>query len=139
MGGTDDESNIQVLTIPEHAEAHRLLYETYGKTEDKIAWKMLLSNAEDPDLYKELLSFAGKKSAEKRKKTGPWNKGKTGVYSHETLEKMSRANRGKRAWNKGVSNPLSAENGRKGAAKLAATATGRKRVYHDDGTWTWGR
>ncbi len=37
-GGTDDPSNIVELTIEEHAEAHRLLYEEHGHWEDKVAW-----------------------------------------------------------------------------------------------------
>jgi hypothetical protein len=41
MGGSDDPSNLVELTIEEHAEAHRMLYEQYGKVEDKIAWQSL--------------------------------------------------------------------------------------------------
>lgn len=41
MGGSDDPSNLVRLTIEEHAEAHKKLYEKYGKWEDKIAWKVL--------------------------------------------------------------------------------------------------
>ena len=41
MGGTDDESNLVELTIEEHAEAHRLLYEQHGHWQDKLAWKGL--------------------------------------------------------------------------------------------------
>ena len=44
---------------------------------------------------------------------------------------------GRIAWNKGLSNPTAAENGRKSARKLSATVTGRKRLYRKDGTWTW--
>ena len=40
-GGTDDPSNLVKLTIEEHAEAHRKLFETYGRKEDYIAWKGL--------------------------------------------------------------------------------------------------
>jgi len=40
-GGSDDPSNIIELTIEEHAEAHRRLYEKHGKEEDEIAWKAL--------------------------------------------------------------------------------------------------
>lgn len=46
-------------------------------------------------------------------------------------------NKGKIAWNKGQHNPNAAENGRKGAAKLSQTVTGRKREYREDGTWFW--
>jgi len=41
MGGSDDPSNIVELTLEEHAEAHRVLFEQYGKLQDKIAWLML--------------------------------------------------------------------------------------------------
>jgi hypothetical protein len=41
------------------------------------------------------------------------------------------------SWNKGISNPQAAENARKGATKLSATVRGRKRLYKEDGTWTW--
>ena len=44
---------------------------------------------------------------------------------------------GRPAWNKGISNPNAAENARKGAVKLSNTAKGRKRLYKDDGSWTW--
>ena len=40
-GGTDDPSNIVELTIPEHAEAHRKLYEEHGRWQDKIAYQVL--------------------------------------------------------------------------------------------------
>ena len=38
MGGTDDPSNLVQLTIAEHAEAHRRLYEKHGLLQDKLAW-----------------------------------------------------------------------------------------------------
>jgi hypothetical protein len=37
-GGSNDLSNLVELTIQEHAEAHRVLYEKYGRTQDKVAW-----------------------------------------------------------------------------------------------------
>jgi hypothetical protein len=49
MGGTDEENNIIELTIEEHAEAHKTLYEKYGHWQDYLAWKGLaglLSSAE---------------------------------------------------------------------------------------------
>jgi hypothetical protein len=41
MGGSDDHSNLIELTVEEHAEAHKVLYEQHGKWQDKIAWQML--------------------------------------------------------------------------------------------------
>lgn len=48
----------------------------------------------------------------------------------EVREKISQALKGK-------SKPYAAEIGRNSAAKLSATATGRTRLYRDDGSWTW--
>jgi len=41
MGGSDDPSNLIELSVEEHAEAHRLLWEEYQKKEDYLAWKGL--------------------------------------------------------------------------------------------------
>lgn len=38
MGGTDEPSNLIELSVSDHAEAHRILYENYGKLEDRLAW-----------------------------------------------------------------------------------------------------
>jgi len=49
IGGTDDPSNLIKLTVEEHAEAHRLLYEQHGRLQDKLAWlglKGLITSAE---------------------------------------------------------------------------------------------
>jgi hypothetical protein len=46
-GGTDDPSNLVRLTIEEHAEAHRLLWEQYGRLGDKVAWLMLSGRTEE--------------------------------------------------------------------------------------------
>jgi len=52
MGGADDPTNIAVLTIPEHAAAHRLLWEKYGLLEDKIAWLMLSGKTDEGELVR---------------------------------------------------------------------------------------
>lgn len=41
LGGTDDPSNLIELTVEEHAEAHRLLYEQHGNWQDYCAWQSL--------------------------------------------------------------------------------------------------
>src|ERR1017187_8714054 len=41
MGGSDDPSNLIELTVSDHAEAHRVLFEQYGRWEDELAWKGL--------------------------------------------------------------------------------------------------
>lgn len=40
-GGSDDPSNLVELTVEEHAEAHRKLFEQYGRWQDEVAWKGL--------------------------------------------------------------------------------------------------
>lgn len=41
MGGTDDPINLIKLTVFEHAEAHRVLFEKHGHWQDELAWKAL--------------------------------------------------------------------------------------------------
>ena len=64
--------------------------------------------------------FIGESSSEKR------------IHTTETKKKMSRT-----AWNKGIPNPAASENGKRGAAKLSKTVTGRKRKYISETKWVW--
>jgi len=41
MGGTDDKNNLQKLTIKQHADAHKKLYEQHGHWQDKVAYETL--------------------------------------------------------------------------------------------------
>lgn len=41
MGGTDDPTNLIELSVADHAEAHRVLFEKHGKSEDELAWRAL--------------------------------------------------------------------------------------------------
>jgi len=41
MGGSDDPSNLIELSIEDHAEAHRVLFETHGNEYDRVAWLAL--------------------------------------------------------------------------------------------------
>jgi len=65
MGGTDDPSNLIKLTIEEHAEAHRKLYEEYSNKEDYLAWKMLLGQMEKSEYIFERAKLGGHKSSNK--------------------------------------------------------------------------
>lgn len=51
--------------------------------------------------------------------------------------KISEYKKGKPAWNKGISNPIASENGKKGAKNQSETVTGRKRKYLPNGKWCW--
>jgi hypothetical protein len=70
----------------------------------------------------------------KPKGIAPWNAGKKQSQDHN--KKISEYRKGKPT-TKGRPNPLSAENGRKGALKLSAKVTGRKLATREDGTKYW--
>lgn len=57
-GGNDDSSNLIELTVEEHAEAHRVLYEKYGKWQDKIAYEGLLKMIDKQTIISEIQSKA---------------------------------------------------------------------------------
>jgi len=63
LGGTDDPENLIELTVEEHAEAHRILWEQHGRWEDKLAWQGLAGLLTQEELVKEMLSEAGKRGA----------------------------------------------------------------------------
>ena len=60
-GGTDAPENLIELTLEEHAEAHRLLYEKHGRWQDWLAWQGLSGMLSKEEIIKEQLSRAGKK------------------------------------------------------------------------------
>ncbi len=76
MGGTDEENNLVELTIEEHAEAHKKLYEEHGRWEDYLAWQGLAGLMTREELVKEMLSQAGKKGSGNQlgKKRGKYKK-----------------------------------------------------------------
>lgn len=79
MGGTDDPSNLVKLTVEEHAEAHRELYEKYGRLEDKLAWKMLEGQA----MMGENLLMKSKLGWKKANENGAVCKGRKWYYNPE--------------------------------------------------------
>jgi hypothetical protein len=62
MGGTDEPSNLVELTVEEHAEAHKVLYEIYGKKEDWLAWQGLAKLISKKDILKQMCSHIGEKN-----------------------------------------------------------------------------
>lgn len=95
MGGTDDPSNIVELSIAEHAEAHRKLWEIYGLWEDKIAWLGLSGQLSKQEIMKELLSEAGKMGGMKRKVGDPGRHCKP--HTEESKAKISENNKQKKS------------------------------------------
>lgn len=62
MGGTDDSSNLVELTVEEHAEAHRILFEKHGQWEDYLAWQGLAKLIPKQQLVKKIQSESAKKN-----------------------------------------------------------------------------
>jgi hypothetical protein len=60
-GGNDDSSNLIELSIEEHANAHRLLYEKYGRWEDFIAWQGLSGSICKEEIIRQVQVEAGKR------------------------------------------------------------------------------
>jgi hypothetical protein len=81
MGGSNDSSNIAYLTVQEHAEAHKKLYEQYGKWEDKIAWKGLAGIIGKEEICFEISRQNGLKNKGRPNK----NKGKKFPHISEKL------------------------------------------------------
>lgn len=69
-GGTDDPSNIIELSVEEHAEAHKKLYELYGKKEDLCAYYMLSGKNNCEEFVKLRAQIGGKAAQKERIKKG---------------------------------------------------------------------
>ena len=65
MGGSGDPENLIELTVEEHAEAHRKLFEEYGHWQDYVAWQGLAGLIPKEELVKRIQSEAGKARIEK--------------------------------------------------------------------------
>lgn len=59
-GGTDDPSNLVELSVADHAEAHRVLYEQYGRWQDYVAWQGLAKLSPKEELVRLRQREAGK-------------------------------------------------------------------------------
>jgi hypothetical protein len=94
-GGSDDPSNLIELTIEQHAEAHRILYEECGRNEDKWAWLGLSGQIGKDEILRQIaMSQKGKKKPEGHgEKVSAFRK--TFKYSEESKKKMSDAKKGK--------------------------------------------
>jgi hypothetical protein len=104
-GGTDDPSNLVLLTVEEHAEAHKKLWLECGREQDYIAWKTLSNQITIDEARRLSVSIAlkgklkSKEQKEKmsiaRKKRGGITTGmKLGPCSDERKRKISEANKG---------------------------------------------
>jgi hypothetical protein len=128
-GGSDDPSNLIELTIEEHAEAHRKLYEQYGRKQDLAAFLGLSGLADKKEIYKLLLDDRRGKplSNEVKEKISNSLKGREHTWGH----KVSASTKGKsRPWAIGNKNatvlkgrPRTEETKK----KIAKSKTGKER------------
>jgi len=96
-GGSNHSSNIVILSVEEHAEAHKKLYEEHGRWQDKIAADMLSGQIKSDDVRREIIRarmlndnpMKNPKSVKKMLETRKWYKA-----SQETKEKMSASQMG---------------------------------------------
>jgi hypothetical protein len=109
LGGTDEPSNLIELTVEDHAEAHRKLYELHGNWQDYCAWQALsgrIGKRVERQRADGTLEKANQKRsrAMKGKKKTPeaidnWKKSRKGYkHSPETIAKIKE----KRALQKNV-------------------------------------
>jgi hypothetical protein len=61
LGGTYAADNIELLTVEQHAEAHRLLWENFGCQEDFIAWQGLSGQIGKEEIIRAVLHLAAVK------------------------------------------------------------------------------
>ena len=54
MGGSNDPDNLIELSVSDHAEAHKKLFEKHGHWQDKIAYQMLSGQIESDNVRREL-------------------------------------------------------------------------------------
>lgn len=72
QGGDNSSDNLIEVSVEEHSEIHRLLWEKYGRWQDYLAWQGLAGLMSKEELIIKMLSEAGKKGIKAR----ATNKGK---------------------------------------------------------------
>jgi hypothetical protein len=104
MGGTDEPTNIIELSISDHAEAHRLLWEQHGLIGDFVAWKMLSGKSEDCENERLRLAKEGFKQFQQSSDYNKWKQkisnSLTGKIQSEE-SKLKRSNSLKRCYAQG--------------------------------------
>ena len=100
MGGTDDPDNLIELTIEEHAESHRKLWEQHGRYQDYYAWQGLSGQIGKEELIREIQSIANSKpkTEETKEKIRQYRLGK---HLNE-LSKEKIGQKAKERWSNGV-------------------------------------
>lgn len=101
MGGSDEPDNLIELTVEEHAEAHRKLFEEHGRWQDRVAWLSLSGIMKDEERIEAILkNWTGRTHTEESKtKIGEWQKGRK--HKDETKLKISKSLSGRPSNTKG--------------------------------------
>ena len=89
-GGTDHPDNLVRLTTTEHAEAHRKLYEEYGRWQDKSAYQGLSRMIGNDEIIRLTQSEGGKKGG---KIVGKMNKGRKHTEEHKQKNREAQTGR----------------------------------------------
>ncbi len=89
-GGTDELSNIELLTVEEHAIAHWVLWIQHGQWQDKLAYQTLSGQVTNEEANRVV-------NDERRKKISLARKGrKFGPFSEAAKLRMSQGQKGKK-------------------------------------------
>ena len=109
LGGSNDKTNLVLLTAREHFVAHKLLCEIHPD-ETKLhyaLWRMMnVQNLKHERIYNiSSKEYSRCKQIQSKlvQQLGKQNKGKLVNHSIETREKISKAGKGRIPWNKGKS------------------------------------
>lgn len=73
-GGSDSPENLIELSVMEHAEAHRILWETYGRWQDKLAWQGLCGLIDKEDICREISPRANALEMNRNKRKNGYQK-----------------------------------------------------------------
>ncbi len=128
MGGSDDPSNLILLTVEEHAEAHKKLYEEHGRWQDKFAWKGLAGLMSKEEIQKESVRIAMERLwADKEKYAESVRKGNRTKYLNGSYKKNSIAMSGEK------NHFFGKKHTEESRAKMKKAATGRTYTMSDKG------
>ena len=86
-GGTDHPDNLVRLSVADHAEAHRKLYEEYGRWQDKLAYRSLSGLIGKDEIIQELYKHINYEAIRESNRNRVW--------SDESRQKISNSNKGR--------------------------------------------
>ena len=86
-GGTDHPDNLVRLSVADHAEAHRKLYEEYGRWQDKLAYRSLSGLIGKDEIIQELQKHINYEAIRESNRNRVW--------SDESRQKISNSNKGR--------------------------------------------